>query len=426
MNRFVFLFLIIIQYSASQNYTEYQTGSSTDISTNQEFGICLMGGASESDDAMQWFLNKANGGDVVVLRASGSDGYNDYFYSELGVSINSVTTFVINNVAGATDPYVLNKVANAEAIWFAGGNQYNYVSYFKNNAMEEVLNTFINTKQGVIGGTSAGMAILGNYYFDASNGTTTSNTALNNPYDASVSLGHNDFLNIPFLNKVITDTHYDSPDRRGRHAVFMARFATDTGMRSFGIASEEYTAVCIDAGGRASVFGDYPNFEDYAYFIQANCTTDFVPENCTPGNALNWIKDEEALKVYKVSGTPSGVNYFDVSDWKTESGGTWENWYIDNGTLMTSATVNPECDLLSIKPFEAINIAVYPNPFTNYVSIETHGYAFDAVLYKLTGEVIELRYNDDEQINTKELASGIYVLKLNLGNIEKSFKLIKE
>src|SRR5690606_8926785 len=109
----------------------YATGSSTDVTTNHQSGICLMGGATESDPAMVWFLNKADGGDVVVLRASGSNGYNNYFYSELGVTINSVTTFVIHNAAGAIDPYVLQKVTNAEAIWFAGGDQFNYVNYFK-------------------------------------------------------------------------------------------------------------------------------------------------------------------------------------------------------------------------------------------------------------------------------------------------------
>ena len=142
-----------------QNYTEYVIGSTTDVSTNHQPGICLMGGASENDEAMFWFLNKAAGGDVVVLRASGDDAYNNYFYNDLGVSLNSVTTFVINNEDGATDPAVLLKVKNAEAIWFAGGDQWDYVSYFKDNAMETTLNEFINVKQGVIGGTSAGMAV---------------------------------------------------------------------------------------------------------------------------------------------------------------------------------------------------------------------------------------------------------------------------
>ena len=43
----------------------------------------MMGGATEDDNAMKWFLERANGGDVLILRASGSDGYNQYLYSQL-------------------------------------------------------------------------------------------------------------------------------------------------------------------------------------------------------------------------------------------------------------------------------------------------------------------------------------------------------
>jgi cyanophycinase-like exopeptidase len=151
MRKIILLFLLSIQFTVAQDYTEYHTGSLTDVTTNHQPGACLMGGASEHDNAMIWFLNKADGGDVVVLRASGSDGYNDYFFTDLGVTINSVTTFVIDSAAGATDPYLLQRIANAEAIWFAGGDQYDYVSYFKDNTMEDALNDFVNIKQGVIG-----------------------------------------------------------------------------------------------------------------------------------------------------------------------------------------------------------------------------------------------------------------------------------
>ena len=55
-----------------------------------------MGGATEDDNAMKWFLQRANGGDVLVLK-TGSNGYNAYFYSELGIPLNSVETIVCNN-----------------------------------------------------------------------------------------------------------------------------------------------------------------------------------------------------------------------------------------------------------------------------------------------------------------------------------------
>lgn len=83
------LHLFIAIYSTSQTYTTYFTGNTEDLITTPSGGICLMGGASEDDEAMKWFLNRANGGDVLVLRTSGgSNGYNEYMYSDLGVTLN--------------------------------------------------------------------------------------------------------------------------------------------------------------------------------------------------------------------------------------------------------------------------------------------------------------------------------------------------
>lgn len=79
-----------------------------------------MGGATEDDNAMKWFLQRANGGDVLVLRTTGSNGYNSYLYSSLGINVNSVETIVCNNASASNDAYVLQKINQAEAIWFAG------------------------------------------------------------------------------------------------------------------------------------------------------------------------------------------------------------------------------------------------------------------------------------------------------------------
>ena len=424
MKKITLLFTCLVQISFAQNYTEYPTGSSTDISTNHEFGVCMMGGASENDNAMIWFLNKANGGDVVVLRASGSDGYNNYMYSQLGVTINSVTTFVIHNEDGATDPYVLQKVASAEAIWFAGGDQFDYVSFFKDNAMEDALNNFINVKQGAIGGTSAGMAILGGGYFSAENGTVTNAQALSNPYHNRMTLGYNDFLDIPFLEHVITDTHYDDPDRRARHATFLARYATDNNTRAFGIACNEYTAVCIDELGHAYVYGEYPAYPEFAFFLQSNCVGDFMPETCVNGQALTWNRGGEAIKVAKIPGTETGENYIDISGWNLGAGQSWENWSVNNGAFSTSATVNPECDLLSVSENEQLTVTIGPNPFQDRININMALDQFEVVIYNMHGKKIG-RYENQTQIETNVFASGVYFLKVSSEGLEKTFKILK-
>ncbi|WP_138433605.1 cyanophycinase [Winogradskyella algicola] len=421
----VFVLSIFVQLALGQDYTEYLTGNSSDLEVSPEFGICMMGGASENDEAMIWFLNRANGGDVVVLRATGSDGYNNYFYSQLGVTINSVRTFVISSEEGATNSYVLDKIEKAEAIWFAGGDQYDYVSFFKNNAMEDAINDFVNIKGGAIGGTSAGMAILGGGYFSAENGTVTNAQALSDPYHNRMTLGYNDFLEIPYLDQMITDTHYDDPDRRARHSVFLARYANDNTSRAFGIACNEYTAVCVDENGRANVYGEYPTYPEYAFFLQSNCTNEFLPETCTDGNPLHWVRNDEALKVYKVPGTLNGQNYFDLSDWQSGSGGEWQNWYVNNGTFATSSSINPNCnDALSVEDIANTELKVLPNPFSDYVSIKTEIENLNIKMFDVSGKQVGVEF-DKNKIDTKALANGIYFIIIENEDYKQTFKLIK-
>ena len=72
-----------------------------------------MGGATEDDNAMKWFLEQANGGDVLILRTSGSDGYNQYFYSQLGISVNSVETIVFDNASASNQKlYTLKNITS--------------------------------------------------------------------------------------------------------------------------------------------------------------------------------------------------------------------------------------------------------------------------------------------------------------------------
>ncbi|MEM0995150.1 MAG: cyanophycinase, partial [Bacteroidota bacterium] len=289
---------------AQESYTKYETGSNQDVVTQPQGGVCMMGGSTESDDAMRWFLERADGGDVLVIRASGSDGYNEYLHSELGVSINSVTTIVFQEAVAAEETYVQDKIKQAEAIWIAGGDQWKYVQYWRHTSVASLINEALASRNIVVGGTSAGMAILGGFYFTAQNGTIRSEDALNNPYDDRITLDSTSFIANNYLKNVLTDTHYDDPDRSGRHTAFLARVLVDYGVVARGIACEEYTAVCIDENGIARVFGGYPTYDDFAYFIQPNCQMNSpLPESCRPDEQLTWNLEETALQVYKIAGT---------------------------------------------------------------------------------------------------------------------------
>ncbi len=417
---FLFIFsLLNLSTTAAQPYTSFFTGDVADVNPVVTPGIVLMGGAAENDNAMRWFLNRCGGGDVVVIRVTGSNGYNNYLYSQLGVTVNSVETLIIPSVAAANDPYVVQQLQNAEAIWIAGGDQYNYVQYWKNTQVETILNQHANTKKAPIGGTSAGMAILGNSYFSAENGTVTSATALNNPFDVKVTIGQHDFLNLPFLQHVITDTHYDNPDRKGRHTTFLARMVVNSGNRAYGIACDEYTAVCIDATGKAVVYGDFPNRDDIAYFLQVNCNTPFAPETCVANTPLNWVRNNQALKVYAVKGTQTAVNFFQLNDWKTGNGGEWQHWYVNNGILNTFAGTPSSCDVITaVQELELPGFKLYPNPARDIIHID--GLLLPAIyrytIYDATGKCIlngYVRHRNNEKINISALLPGNYYLHLN-------------
>jgi len=418
----------VLQLSA-QDYTSYFTGNPQDLATSAFGGICLMGGATEHDEAMKWFLQRAYGGDILVLRASGADGYNDYMYSDLGVQVNSVETIVCNNANASYDPYVISKVAQAEAIWFAGGDQWNYVSYWRNTPIDSAINAGIQNRAIVIGGTSAGMAIQGEYYFTAENGTVTSATALNNPYANTVTIDNESFINNTHLTNTITDTHFDNPDRSGRLITFMARMRTDNGIVPKAIACNEYVAVCIDPSGVATVYGDHPNYEEYAYFLQLNCEiNNNNPENCSPGNPLTWNQNTNAVKVYKVPGTMNGTNYFSLADWTTGSGGEWQNWSVSTGVLSQTIGSAIDCDL-GLPANDPIEISISPVPASDELVISSSAKMDFLELLSIDGKLIfteNAGHLETRTLNISVLDPGVYLLRVHSGNSLQEIRFIKE
>ena len=426
------LFPVFLSYSTfSQSYTSYFTGNSTDVVTSPFGGVCIMGGATEHDEAMKWFLEQANGGDILVLRTSGSNGYNNYLYSQLGIGVNSVETIVFNNAAASNDAYVLQQIQNAEAIWFAGGDQWNYVSYWRNTPVDSLINLALVNKKIVIGGTSAGMAIQGGYYFSAENGTVTSATALNNPYDFDVTVDSTKFLVNDYLGDVITDTHYDNPDRKGRHVTFLARIFMDYGVQAKGIACQEYTAVCIDTNGLAKVYGEYPAYDETVYFLQTNCEIlDITPEECSQNNPLDWNKGGEAVKVYVVKGTMTGINTFDLSDWQTGSGGVWENWYVDNGVLVEELGSQINCSSVGVVQNKFENdIRLFPNPANETLSVTLNSAITNIDIIDVHGKVVipNSSFNLNEMtIDISSLDYGFYFVHVKSLTNNYLMKFVKE
>ncbi|MCU0449272.1 MAG: cyanophycinase [Bernardetiaceae bacterium] len=300
-------------------------GDTADVQTVTRPGCLLAGGSTDVDEAMRWLIERSGGGDFVVLRASGADGYNSYLYRELG-GVNSCQTFLVNSREKAANPTLLRRVRQAEALFIAGGDQANYVNFWKDTPLHQTIQHLVQDRRVPVGGTSAGCAILGQAYFAALQGTVTSETALANPLAPAITLGHHDFLQIPYLQNTITDTHYDNPDRRGRHLVFLARLLAQTpSAPARGIGVPERTAVVVEADGTARVMGRGP-----AVFAQA---TGPGPETLQAGQPLHWDRRQQAVQVYEL---PPGGS-FNLANWQQANGGQWFNFWVNQGQLM----VNP-------------------------------------------------------------------------------------
>jgi cyanophycinase len=210
-----------------------------------------MGGSTDVDAAFEWWKPYVAGGDVVVLRTSGSDGYNDYLHSQIG-GIDSVETLLVTSRSWADHEYVAWRVRHAEGIFLAGGDQSTYLASWKDTALEDALLAAYQ-RGAALGGTSAGCAVLGPFVFSADNGTVYSSEALADPYDPYVTL-QRDFLELPLLASVITDTHFAARDRMGRLAAFMARVLQDGWAADvIGIGVDECTALCIGPTGAGEV-----------------------------------------------------------------------------------------------------------------------------------------------------------------------------
>jgi beta-aspartyl-peptidase (threonine type) len=242
---------------AAADYTYYVTGDAADAKPAQtQGGLLLSGGGGDVDAAFRWFIGQAGGGDIVVLRASGADGYHDYLFQQLG-GVDSVETLVFHARNAAFDARVREILAQADGIFLAGGDQSRYVEFWAGTPVAAALNAHVRAGKP-LGGTSAGLAVLGQFAFSARQpGDLTSDVALRDPFDARLTL-EQDFLELALLRGVVTDSHFMPRRRLGRTLAFLARLQARAPERLLALGIDEKTALCLAADGTGRVFTSAP------------------------------------------------------------------------------------------------------------------------------------------------------------------------
>lgn len=277
---------------AEATVTRYLKGNAADVSPAL-YGPAfnLGGGGADVDPAIQWMIDQVRGCtgcstkvDVVVLRSSGSDGYNAPIYAMNGV--DSVETLVLTTPADANRSDVETTVRNAEVVFFAGGDQCQYVNIFKGSLVEYAIESVV-ARGGAVGGTSAGAAIQGEVVYDACAGSVTSSQALADPYHSYITFTY-DFFNWAGFESVVVDTHFVPRDRMGRTMAFLARQLKDgRASAPLGVAVNEGTSLVVDRFGTGTVMGAGPVFVVLA---------DHQPERCVAGQSLSFSN----FKIWKL------------------------------------------------------------------------------------------------------------------------------
>ncbi len=226
--------------------------------------LILGGGGRDVDAAMASLLEAAAGGDVVVLRTSGGDGYHDYLLG-MKPAPDSVETLLPTTRELADDPWVAARVRAAEGIFLAGGDQSTYIEAWRETALHRAL-VEAWRRGAAVGGTSAGCAVLGELAFTARHGTVRPAEALADPFAKRVVIEagllpwakpkRREPPILGALAGVITDTHFDRRERLGRLAAFVARIqAEGKHAEPLGLGVDEATALIIDRDGVGRVEG---------------------------------------------------------------------------------------------------------------------------------------------------------------------------
>ncbi len=230
------IFIVWITILFCVHYSLYPQGS-----------LLLVGGGQEdyydwSDIPYGWFVQKADSSKIINIDVSTASSWYPTYFKWLGAALSS-HEFQIPNRTIANDSSTYQELISARGIFIEGGDQWQYVSTWKGTLVEDAIH-YVFLQGGVIGGTSAGLAILGEIVFDAKFGTAYPDQVAYNPYHSRVSFT-DDFLHI--LPNVFTDSHFHTRARLGRFVPMLARRIQDYSNHDIiGIGVDENTAFCVD------------------------------------------------------------------------------------------------------------------------------------------------------------------------------------
>lgn len=287
--------------------------------------VLMVGGGSEdyndwSDEPYGWFVQAADSGKIINIDASSTASFYPAYFQWLGAHVSS-HALQIPSRSTANDSSTYLELISAEGIFIEGGNQWPYVNYWKGTLVEDAIHQVFQNG-GAIGGTSAGLAVLGEFVFDAENGSLYPDQVAYNPYYYRVSIT-DDFLQI--LPSIFTDSHFHTRARLGRLVPMMARRIQDhSNDNIMGIGVDDNTAFCVSPNGDGKTFGEgtvtilykKPTSQISAMVNQAVTYTDITYHQLIHGAVFNILSKQlvdSGPYLQTVGTTPAAGVYQDTT-----------------------------------------------------------------------------------------------------------------
>jgi cyanophycinase len=216
--------------------------------------LMLVGGGSEddggwSDSPYAWMIENAQNKKVGIISYSDADEWLPNYFKDLGAAV--ANNIKISSRDEAESSVIYDELVEYDALFFKGGDQNKYYDYYKGTPVHSAVEAIYN-RGGVIGGTSAGLAILSGVIFTAEEGSAYPYDVLENINSRYITL-KDDFLN--FYPGYLFDSHFIERGRTARLIGFLAHWYHNQNEFINGIGVDDRTAFCINEDGIGTVYG---------------------------------------------------------------------------------------------------------------------------------------------------------------------------
>ena len=340
--------------------------------------ICAIGGGSEnyndwSDAPYSWIVQKADSGKIIIIDVSDATSWLPNYFMALGADTAYNKTIATISAANLQSTY--DELITAKAIFIRGGDQWDYIRLWKGTKVDSAIQ-FVFYNGGVIAGTSAGAAVLGDVDFSAQNGSAYPDEALQNPFYSRMKF-ENNFLKL--VPNVLFDTHFVERGRLGRLIAMLYNQFYIAGLTLTGVGIDDRTAICISPDGIGEVMGS--GAVTILNFDNETRTTSFSSSKYTIEN----LKADFLTKGWKYDFFNKTISFIPSSAKDVDSSRVWQFPLTDfnltgSNNISTQLNTNLANFLSSVN---SSNVAVVSHPgfsstltaITNYLSTNNFTYS---------------------------------------------------